>query len=57
MSDYDHKKSNSGTLPVLPVQNVVETLKYYKETLGFTELFHQPAEDVSQPLFPAIFPK
>ena len=44
MSEYDHKKNSPGTLPVLPVHNVAETLKYYTETLSFTELFQQPGE-------------
>lgn len=45
MSDYDHKTKATGTLPVLPVTNVLETLKYYTETLQFTELFHQTNPD------------
>lgn len=45
MSEYDHKNSIAGTLPVLPVNNVAEALKYYTETLSFNELFRQPGED------------
>ena len=44
MSAYEHKTNSIGTLPVLPVDNVGETLKYYTETLGFKELFRQPGE-------------
>lgn len=45
MSDYDHKNSVSGTLPVLPVSNVTETVKYFTETLEFSELFQQASEE------------
>lgn len=45
MSEYEHKTSVAGTLPVLPVDNVVETLKYYADTLSFAELFHQADEN------------
>ncbi len=45
MSAYDHKTNGAGTLPVLPVANVAETLHYYTDTLGFNELFRQPGED------------
>lgn len=45
MSEYDHKNRIVGTLPVLPVDNVVETLKYYTGTLSFNERFRQPGED------------
>ena len=45
MSEYNHKNIVAGTLPVLPVRNVAEALKYYTETLNFTELFRQPGED------------
>lgn len=45
MSDYDHKNSVTGTLPVLPVSNVAETLKYFTETLEFIELFQQAGEE------------
>ena len=45
MKEYEHKNKVVGTLPVLPVNNVAETLKYYKETLGFHELFSQTGEN------------
>lgn len=44
MSDYDHKNSVTGTLPVLPVSNVTETVKYFTETLEFSELFQQAGD-------------
>lgn len=44
MAEYDHKNATIGTLPVLPVNNVEETLAFYKEQLGFSELFSQPGE-------------
>ena len=35
----------SGVLAVLPCADVKEALTFYTETLGFTELFRQPAPD------------
>lgn len=43
MNDYSN--TNSGTLPVLPVKDVVNSLAYYTDVLGFNEVFHQPLED------------
>lgn len=45
MSEYDHKTTTIGTLPVLPVQDVAKTLTFYKDQLGFNELFNQPGEN------------
>lgn len=37
----DINNQNIGTLSVLPVKNVAESLDYYVNTLGFSEVFHQ----------------
>jgi PhnB protein len=34
-----------STLPVLPVEDVSKAVKFYTETLGFTELFQVPGPD------------
>ena len=41
MTDYSHKDKSAGTLPVLPVDDVASTLDFYRDTLGFEELFRQ----------------
>lgn len=35
----------SGVLPVMPSADVAESLEFYTNTLGFTELFRQPDEN------------
>ncbi len=45
MSNYDHKKQNIGTLPVLPVNDVAQTLEFYRDMLGFNELFRQSGDN------------
>lgn len=37
----DINNQNIGTLPVLPVKNVTESLDCYVNVLGFSEVFHQ----------------
>ena len=43
MTDYTN--SNNGTLPVLPVRDVVKSQAYYTEVLGFNAVFHQTDDD------------
>ena len=38
-------RTPSGVLPVLPSSDVVASLDFYIDTLGFSELFRQPNED------------
>ena len=37
--------SNSGTLPVLPVRDVVAAIEHYVGVLGFTEIMRVPGPD------------
>lgn len=39
-----HNNENIGTLAVLPVNDVAESLDYYVNVLGFDEVFHQNNE-------------
>ena len=35
----------SGVLPVMPSEDVLASLDFYTNTLGFTEIFRQPTEN------------
>ena len=41
----DHSASSHGTLPVLPVRDVLESHRFYTDVLGFNEVLRQAGED------------
>jgi len=41
----DYTNDNRGTLPVLPVRDVMQSLTYYTDVLGFNKVFDQTLED------------